>query len=160
MKVTQSCPPPWDPVDCSPPDFSWNSPGKTTGVGSHFLLHGAFLTQGLNPGSPALQADFLPSEPPGKPRKWKVIKGEFGWRGIYLRTPPPTLLPQRECLPCTLLYIFALHIFAIGKFPNIFPTPNRLLVGLVKRCGHGAQSPLASCCLHQQGLEPREPPVP
>ena len=27
----------------------WNSPGKNTGVGSHFLLQGAFLTWGLNP---------------------------------------------------------------------------------------------------------------
>ena len=28
----------------------WNSPGKSTGVGSHFLLQGIFLTQELNPG--------------------------------------------------------------------------------------------------------------
>ena len=26
----------------------WDSPGKNTGVGCHFLLHGIFLTQGLN----------------------------------------------------------------------------------------------------------------
>ena len=29
---------------------SWNSPGKNTGVGSHSLLQGIFLTQRLNPG--------------------------------------------------------------------------------------------------------------
>ena len=28
----------------------WNSSGKNTGVGSHFLLHGIFPTQGSNPG--------------------------------------------------------------------------------------------------------------
>ena len=28
----------------------WNSPGKNTGVGCHFLLHGIFLTQGSNQG--------------------------------------------------------------------------------------------------------------
>ena len=28
----------------------WNSPGKNTGVGSHSLRHGIFLTQGSNPG--------------------------------------------------------------------------------------------------------------
>ena len=28
----------------------WDSPGKNTGVGCHFLLQGIFLTQGLNPG--------------------------------------------------------------------------------------------------------------
>ena len=30
----------------------WNSPGKNTGVGCHFLLQGIFLTQGLNLGLP------------------------------------------------------------------------------------------------------------
>ena len=28
----------------------WNFPGKSPGVGCHFLLQGIFLTQGLNPG--------------------------------------------------------------------------------------------------------------
>ena len=39
-------------MDCSPPGPSvhGDSPGKNTGVGSHFLLQGIFLTQGLNPG--------------------------------------------------------------------------------------------------------------
>ena len=40
----------------------WNSPGKNTGVGWHFLLQGIFLTQGVRPESPALWADSLPSE--------------------------------------------------------------------------------------------------
>ena len=31
------------------PYSPWNSPGQNTGVGSHFLLQGIFLTQGLNP---------------------------------------------------------------------------------------------------------------
>ena len=30
----------------------WNSPGQNTGVGSHSLLQGIFLTQGSNPGLP------------------------------------------------------------------------------------------------------------
>ena len=38
-----------------------------TGVGNHFLLQGIFQTQELNPGSPVLQSDSLPSEPPWKP---------------------------------------------------------------------------------------------
>ena len=39
-----------DPMDCSPPVLCpWNSPGKNTGVGCHFLLQGIFLTQGSNP---------------------------------------------------------------------------------------------------------------
>ena len=46
----------------------WDSPGKNTGEGCHFLLQGIFPTQGLNKGLqgllPALQAESLPSEPP------------------------------------------------------------------------------------------------
>ena len=44
----------------------WDSPGKNTGVGCLFLLQGNFLEPGIKLGSPTLQADFLPSEPPGK----------------------------------------------------------------------------------------------
>ena len=38
-------------VPWSPPKFlgPWDSPGKNTGVGYHFLLQGIFPTQGLNP---------------------------------------------------------------------------------------------------------------
>ena len=44
----------------------WNFPGKSTGVGCHFLLQGTFPDPGIEPKSPALRADALPSEPPGK----------------------------------------------------------------------------------------------
>ena len=43
----------------------WDSPGKNTEVGGHTL--GDLLNPGIEPRSPALQADSLPSEPPGKP---------------------------------------------------------------------------------------------
>ena len=50
----------------------WDSPGKNTGVGSHFLLQEIFLTQGLKP-SPVSPASptagrFFTAEPPGKPQ--------------------------------------------------------------------------------------------
>ena len=56
--------------DSLPPQGPWptrllcpqGSPGKNTGVGCHALLQGIFPTQAL-----PLQADSLPSEPPGKP---------------------------------------------------------------------------------------------
>ena len=35
---------------------SWDSPGKSTGVGRHALLQGVFLTQGLNPMTPVSPA--------------------------------------------------------------------------------------------------------
>ena len=66
--VTQSCLTLCDPVDCSPP-----------GSSVHRILQARVLewvaipfsrdlpNPGIEPGSPALQADSLPSEPPGKP---------------------------------------------------------------------------------------------
>ena len=47
----QQCPTLCNPTDCSPPASSVHGdfPGKNTGVGSHALLQGIFLTQGSNP---------------------------------------------------------------------------------------------------------------
>ena len=45
----------------------WDSPGKNTGVSSPSLLQGNLPDPGIELGSPASQADFSPSEPPGKP---------------------------------------------------------------------------------------------
>ena len=45
----------------------WGFPGKSTGVGYHFLLQGIFLTQGLNSGLLHWQADFLPLSRLGSP---------------------------------------------------------------------------------------------
>ena len=44
----------------------WGSPGKNTGVGSHFLLQGIFPTQGENLFL-HWQAGSLPAEPLGGP---------------------------------------------------------------------------------------------
>ena len=61
---------PWTVAYQAPPsmEFSnpWKFPGKSTGVGCHFLLLGIFLTQGLteptSPVSPALVGGFFPTE--------------------------------------------------------------------------------------------------
>ena len=42
-KLIQLCPTLWDPMDCSPPDSSGDSPSKNTGMGCHALLQGIFL---------------------------------------------------------------------------------------------------------------------
>ena len=65
----------------SPCDF----PGKDTGVVCHFLLQGVFLTQGIKLWSPALQADSLQIEQPGKLRGW--VHSFFFWMGgiCYLK---------------------------------------------------------------------------
>ena len=64
-KSLQSCPTLCDPHRRQPTRLCcpWDSPGKNTGVGCHFLLQGIFPTQGLDPGieptSPAWQVDSL-----------------------------------------------------------------------------------------------------
>ena len=72
--------------------------GKNTGVGNHSLLQGIFLTQGSNLDFlHVLQADYLPSEPPGndsenvsedgkdaseEPGQYHFKKHERGWNTI------------------------------------------------------------------------------
>ena len=66
--VAQSCPTLCDPVDYSPPSSS------VRGVFQQRILEwvailfsGDLPNPGVKPRSPALQADSLPSDPPGKP---------------------------------------------------------------------------------------------
>ena len=49
-----------------------NSPGLNTKVDSHSLLQGDLPNPGIETRSPALQADSLPAEPPGKPKNTGV----------------------------------------------------------------------------------------
>ena len=44
----------------------WDSPGKNTGVGCHFLLTGDLSDPGMEPAVPALTGGFFTTEPPGK----------------------------------------------------------------------------------------------
>ena len=55
------------PKDCKPTMLlrPWDFPGKSTGMGCLFLLF-HLPNPGIEPGSPVLWADTLPSEPPGK----------------------------------------------------------------------------------------------
>ena len=55
--------------DCSLPGSSvhGDSPGNNTGVGCPALLQGNLPNLGVEPRSPTMQVDSLPSEPPGKP---------------------------------------------------------------------------------------------
>ena len=63
--VSDSC----NPIDYNLPGSSVRgiTPGKNTGVGCHFLPQESNSHPGIKPRSPALQADSLLSEPPGKP---------------------------------------------------------------------------------------------
>ena len=70
----------------------WDSPGKNTGVGCHHPE---------SPVSPALQADSLPSEPPGEPNNGlpAAKSGQRVWelgtsnKAAELRRPGETKCP-------------------------------------------------------------------
>ena len=53
-EVAQSCLTLCDPMDPTRLICPWDFPGKSTGVGCHFLLQGIFLTQGFEPRSSTL----------------------------------------------------------------------------------------------------------
>ena len=79
MLVTQLCPTLCDPMDKPTRLISpWNSPGKNTGVSSHFLLQGIFPTQESNPG--LLHCRWI--KPPKNRRRKSWFPGEK-WRGQW-----------------------------------------------------------------------------
>ena len=66
--VTQSCPTLCDPKDCSPPGSSVRGILQAAHwSGLPCLPPGDRPNPEMEPGSPTLQAESLPSEPPGKP---------------------------------------------------------------------------------------------
>ena len=66
-EITQSCPTLCDPMDCSLPGSSVHGILQA-GIlsGSPFPSPGDLPDPGIELRSPALQADVLPSEPPGR----------------------------------------------------------------------------------------------
>ena len=69
-EVAQSCPTLCDPVDCSPPGSSIHVILQARILGGlPFPSQGDLPDPGIEPRSPASQADALTSEPPGKPNR-------------------------------------------------------------------------------------------
>ena len=67
-EVTKSCPILWDPMDCSPQALpSMGFPRQEYWSRLPFPSLGDLPDPGIELGSPTLQADSLPSEPPGNP---------------------------------------------------------------------------------------------
>ena len=65
--ISQLCPAFCNPMDCSPPGFFvLGFPRQVCLSGLSFLPPGSLHDSRIGPGSPTLQADSLPSEPPGK----------------------------------------------------------------------------------------------
>ena len=71
-------------------------------LGCHFLLQGNLPDPGIEPGSPALQADSLPSEPPTreapkKKQKGQIKQGEESMPGM-LRKQTAIILTEEGAL--------------------------------------------------------------
>ena len=77
-KSLQSSPTLWDPMEPARLLCPWNSPGKNTEAGCHFLLQGIFPTQGSNARLLYWQVGFFPAEPAGKSLQgWGARLGSF-----------------------------------------------------------------------------------
>ena len=82
--ASQSCPTLCDPMDCSPPGSSvhgWRFSRQEYWSGLPCPPPGDLPNPGIEPRSPELQADSLPSEPPGKPMStpyFRKILRSFG----------------------------------------------------------------------------------
>ena len=133
-KLLQLCPILCNPGDCSPPGFCpWDSPGKNSRVGCHFILHGILLTQGLKPSLLHLlhwQAGSLPRVTPGKPSldvNRKLICC-FVWRVLF----------------CIYRGILVVPIFRINILCMAFIRSTRMTVLLgISSCVSG--SSIATC---------------
>ena len=81
--VTKSCPALCDPMDCSPPGSSVH------GISRAKILEWVAMTfsrdSGIKSGSPALQADSLPAELPGKPPDVLLLISIQWCGGLVLR---------------------------------------------------------------------------
>ena len=78
----------------------WNSPDKNTGVGCHLPLPGDNPNPGIEPESPALQVNSLPSKPPRKHLSDShtyllEARQHFSVRsGVYLLQNPHSWIPH------------------------------------------------------------------
>ena len=82
--VAQSCPTLCDPIDCSPPGSSVHGiPQARILEWLPFPSPGDLPDSGSKSGSPTLQADYLPSEPPEKPMK--ITVRTLNWSKLWTR---------------------------------------------------------------------------
>ena len=86
-----------------------DSPRKKTGVGCHSLLQGNLPYSVIEPGSPALQEDSLPSEPPGE---HPICNKRFFKKSN---------LSNRVMITCIFFYLEHLPRHISLNFANLFP---------------------------------------
>ena len=101
-------------MDCIPPGSSVHGdfPGKNTGVGCRAF---DLPNPGIKPRSPALQADFLPPEPPGKPILHMVIYIYFN---ATFSICPTLSFPH--CVHNSILSIWVYHLSRFHIYELIY----------------------------------------
>ena len=95
-KLLQLCPTLWNPVDGSPlgSPCPWDSPGKNTGVGCHFLLQ----CMKLKSESEATQSCLTPIDPMDRSLPGSSVHGIFQARVLEWGAIAFSALPPRFCL--------------------------------------------------------------
>ena len=91
----------------------WDSPGKNTGVGCHFLLQGIFPSEGSNPRVLHWQVDALPLNHLGSPQR--------NSQGLFFLMPPGrrTSRDPAGCL-CPLILNFQVVLERCGFVSSAF----------------------------------------
>ena len=109
LSRVQLFPIPWTVTYQAPPSMEFSRQEYWSGL--PFPSPGDLPNPGIEPRSPALQADTLPSEPPGKPRRYRFSRQEH-WSGLPFPSPgdlphpgikPKSPALQADALPSELL---------------------------------------------------------
>ena len=126
--VAQSCPTLCNPIDCTPPGSSVHGilQARMLEWGSHSLLQGIFLTQGLNPGLLhcrwiLYQRSYQESPGPQRSLRELEVLAAYTVRG----TPPLTQAssvggpsPEPHCRPGSLALSALVHLVLYCLFPS------------------------------------------
>ena len=90
----QSCPTLCGPMDCSPPGFSIRGIFQARVLEWVAISPGDLPNPGIKPRTPTLQADALPSEPPGNPCIGKLrLKLKKVWE---IARPVREIIPKEK----------------------------------------------------------------
>ena len=98
--VTRSCPALYDPMDCSPPKLLclWGFSRQEYRSGLPCPPPGDLPNSRIESRSPTLQADSLPTEPPGKPKNTGVNSLSLRQRIFLTQESNPGLPHCRQIL--------------------------------------------------------------
>ena len=112
----------------------WDFPGKSTGMGCHFLLQGIFLTQGSNPGLLHCRQTLYPLSHQGSPRSYIATKS--------LQSCPTLVRPHRESPVPGILQARTLECVAISLWKEKGKSLSRVRL-LATPCTAAYQAPLS-----------------